>query len=74
MSKENKGVPCLLWPFWAVWRLVVGVVEVTGRLLAITLGVVLMIAGVILSATIVGAVVGIPLIMFGLLLVVRGLW
>ncbi len=74
MSKENKGVPCLLWPFWAVWRLVVGIVEVTGRLLAITLGVVLMIAGVILSATVIGAVVGIPLLMFGLLLVVRGLW
>ncbi|MBN1888659.1 MAG: hypothetical protein JW850_11745 [Thermoflexales bacterium] len=74
MSKENKGVPCVLWPFWAVWRLVVGIVEVTGRLLAITLGVVLMIAGVILSATVIGAVVGIPLLMFGLLLVVRGLW
>lgn len=74
MARDDKGVPCLLWPFWAVWRLVVGIVEVTGRLLAITLGVVLMIVGVILSATVIGAVIGIPLLMFGLLLVVRGLW
>jgi hypothetical protein len=58
----------------ALWRLVAGIIQVTGRLLAIVLGVVLMIVGVVLSATIIGAVLGIPLAAFGLMLVVRGLF
>ena len=74
MSEREQNVSCLLWPFWAIWRLVVGIVEVTGRLVAILLGIVLMIVGVVLTATVIGAVVGIPLVLFGLLLVVRGLW
>ncbi len=73
MSKE-QNVPLLLWPCWAIWRLVVGIVEVTGRLVALILGLVLMIVGVILTATVIGAIVGIPLAVFGFLLMVRGLW
>ncbi len=74
MPERERPVSCLVWPFWAIWRLVVGIVEVTGRLAAMILGIVLMIVGVVLTATIVGAVVGIPLFLFGLLLAVRGLW
>jgi hypothetical protein len=33
-----------------------------------------MIVGVILTVTVVGALVGLPLIVIGLLLAVRGLW
>ncbi len=73
MSKE-QNIPLLLWPFWVVWRLVVGIVEATGRLVAIILGLVLMIVGVVLTLTVIGAIVGIPLAIFGLLLMVRGLW
>jgi hypothetical protein len=69
-----SGVSWFLWPFVALWRLVAGIIQVTGRLLAIVLGVVLMIVGVVLSATIIGAVLGIPLAAFGLMLVVRGLF
>ena len=65
---------CLLAPFVAVWRLVAAIVTVTGRLLAVLLGVVLMIVGVIATVTIVGAVIGIPVFLFGLLLVFRGLF
>lgn len=73
MSKE-QNIPLLLWPFWVVWRLVVGIVEATGRLVAIILGLVLMIVGVVLTLTVIGAIVGIPLAIFGFLLMVRGLW
>jgi hypothetical protein len=38
------------------------------------LGVVLMILGVIISLTVIGAVVGVPILLFGFLLVVRGLF
>ena len=68
----GKGISCLLWPFAAIWRLVSFVFELAGRLLAIVLGVVLMILGVVVSLTVIGAVVGIPMILFGMLLVVRG--
>lgn len=64
----------LTWPFVALWRLLALILDLTGRLLSIVLGVVLMIVGVIVSLTMVGAVVGIPILLFGFLLVVRGLF
>jgi hypothetical protein len=63
---------CLLWPFVALWHLVALVLELTGRFIAILLGVVLMILGVLACLTVIGAIVGIPLILFGVLLVIRG--
>ena len=62
----------LMWPFVALWKLLAGIIEVTGRLVAALVGLVLMIAGLVLTLTIVGAVVGIPLIVFGFLLMIRG--
>jgi hypothetical protein len=53
---------------------VAGIVELTGRLVAVILGLVLMIVGVVLSATIVGAIVGVPMIVVGFLLTLRGLF
>ncbi len=63
---------CLTWPFVALWRLVAFIFELTGRFLAIVLGIVLMIVGVIVSLTVIGAIVGVPMILFGLMLVIRG--
>jgi hypothetical protein len=71
---ERKAVPLLLWPFWAIWRLIALILEVTGRLVGAILGLVLMIAGVVLTITVVGAVVGIPLILFGFMLAVRSIF
>jgi hypothetical protein len=71
---ETKKVPWLLWPFWLIWKLVVGIIEFTGRILGAVIGLVLMIVGVVVSLTIVGLVVGVPLLIFGFLLVVRSLF
>lgn len=73
-TSDSQKVPWYLWPFWAIWRLVATVVNLTGRLLAVILGFALMIAGVLLSITVIGAIIGIPLILFGVLLVIRGLF
>jgi hypothetical protein len=73
-EKKEKGTPWFLWPFVALWKLIAGIVEATGRLVAVILGLVLMIVGVIISLTIVGAIVGIPLFIVGLLLTLRGLF
>ncbi len=72
MSKQDDRTPWFWWPFVALWKLVAGIIEMTGRLVAAILGLVLMIVGVILTLTIIGAIVGIPLIIFGFLLIIRG--
>lgn len=62
----------LFFPFIAVWKLFEFIIKLTGRLIAVILGLVLMIAGAILCCTVIGAVVGIPIIIFGFTLMVRG--
>ena len=74
MPGSEHRTPWILWPFVALWRLIALIVEFTGRIVAVVLGAVLMIVGIIVSLTIIGAVVGIPLAILGLLLVLRGLF
>lgn len=74
MTKAKKKVPWYLYPFWLIWRLVIGIIAFTGRLVGAIIGLVLMICGVILTVTIVGAIIGIPLIIFGFLLMIRAIF
>jgi hypothetical protein len=75
MTTETKQhIPWYLWPFAALWKLLAVIVEMTGRFVAMVLGIVFIIVGVIVSLTIVGAVVGIPLAIVGLLLLLRGIF
>ncbi|CAN5439968.1 hypothetical protein BH10CHL1_BH10CHL1_49180 [soil metagenome] len=69
-----NSTPWILWPFVALWRLLAGILALTGRLLGVVLGLVLLIVGFVISLTVIGAVIGIPLIALGLLLMVRGLF
>ncbi len=69
---NERRVPLLLWPFWAIWRLLAIILSLTGRLVAAVLGLVLMIVGLILTITVLAAPIGIPLIIFGFLLIIRG--
>lgn len=73
-DKKKKKVPFLLWPFWALWKLIAGIVELTGRMVGAILGVVIMIVGIVLTVTLVLAFVGIPLIILGFLLIIRSLF
>jgi hypothetical protein len=74
MTTEKKHIPWYLWPFAALWKLLSVIVELTGRFVAMVLGIVFVIVGVIVSLTIVGAIVGIPLAIVGLLLLLRGIF
>jgi hypothetical protein len=69
-----KNTPWLLRPFIWLWNFIAYIVTLTGRLVAVVLGLVFMLVGVILTITVIGAIIGIPLFIIGLLLVVRGLW
>ena len=73
-TTQKKQIPWYLWPFAALWKLLAVIVELTGRFVAMVLGIVLVIVGVIASLTIVGAIVGIPLGIIGLLLFFRGMF
>lgn len=64
----------LLWPCLAIWRLFTLVLALTGRTIAVALGLALLIAGAVLTATVIGGFLGIPLMVIGGLLVLRGLF
>jgi hypothetical protein len=74
MGDSNRHIPLLLWPFYAIWRLLTLILELVGRLLCAILGIVLMAAGVAISLSIIGAIVGVPLASFGFLLLVRSIF
>ncbi len=73
-TQTKKHIPWYLWPFAALWKLLAVIVEMTGRFVAMVLGVVFIIVGVIISLTIIGAIVGVPLAIIGLLLLLRGMF
>lgn len=74
MTTQKGHIPWYLWPFAAIWKLLAVIVELTGRLLAMILGIVLMIVGILISLTFVGAIVGVPLAIVGLLLFLKGIF
>ncbi len=73
MQTENR-VPILLWPFYAIWRFLTFILNIVGRLLCAILGLALMMGGVAVTLSVVGAPVGIPLAALGLLLLARALF
>ena len=73
-TQTKQHIPWYLWPFAAIWKLLAVIVELTGRFVAMVLGIALILVGVILSLTIVGAIVGLPLAVIGLLLLLRGMF
>lgn len=73
-ENEEKHLPWLLWPFYAIWRVVTFVFELTGRIICAVIGLGLMAAGVAITVTVVAAPIGIPIAAFGFLLLVRALF
>lgn len=74
MAVGTKTIPLLFAPFVWLWQLVTFVLGLTGRLLAVILGLALLIVGLLFTLTIIGAIVGIPILIVGFALIVRGLF
>ena len=74
MSESDRDVPILLWPFYAIWRLLTFVLEVVGRLLCALIGLALMAAGTAITITVLAAPVGVPIAAIGFLLLVRAIF
>jgi hypothetical protein len=73
-GNENTMINILVWPLKALWDLTAFILQANGRLLAVVLGGVFMLVGALISLTVVGAVIGIPMALFGFALVLRGLF
>lgn len=73
-NSTESQVPWILWPFYAIWKLLTFILTITGRIICAILGLAMMAIGVAISMSIIGAIIGIPLATFGLLLTVRALF
>ena len=71
--EEKRKIPFLLWPFWALFQLVLWILKLTGRLVGAILGLAIVIVGVVLSITVIGAIIGVPLILLGLMLMIKAI-
>jgi hypothetical protein len=71
---SDRNVPILLWPFYAIWRLLTFVVEMVGRLICALIGLALMAAGTAITITVLAAPIGIPIAAVGFLLLVRAVF
>lgn len=74
MDSHRKRTPILLLPFVIVWSLFSFFLRLTGRIVAAVIGLVFMIAGIALSVSVVAAPIGIPLAIFGFLLMLRSIF
>ncbi len=70
-DSTQSNMSILLWPFYAIWRLLTFVLILIGRLVSALLGIGLMIAGVAITLSVIGAPLGIPLASLGFLLLIR---
>ncbi len=70
----ERRIPWILWPFYAVRRLLTFILNITGRIICAFIGIVLMAAAISITLIIVGAPLGIPMAAFGFLLLVRALF
>lgn len=75
MSYANaRRTSLLLLPLVLIWRLVSMLVQITGILLALLIGFIFMVVGVALSMTVVGAVIGVPLLFLGVMITLRAIY
>ncbi|MGA7160733.1 MAG: hypothetical protein WBZ48_07005 [Bacteroidota bacterium] len=74
MENQRKRTPILLLPFVFVWAVFSFFMKLTGRVVAGICGLIFMIIGVALTVTLVAAPIGIPLAIFGFLLMLRSIF
>jgi hypothetical protein len=73
-DRDERRTPWILWPFVAIWRLLTFVLELTGRIICAALGLGCMAVGVAITLSVIGAPLGIPIAVLGMLLVIRALF
>ena len=80
MTKRPRSIPArvlrllLLWPVFLLWRLATVTCNAIGIIFCIIVALALLGAGYVLISTFIGAIIGIPLMIFGTLLLARALY
>ena len=74
METQRKRTPIILLPFVIVWSIFTFFLRLTGRVVAAVIGLGLMIIGITLSVSLVAMPIGIPLAIFGFLLMLRSVF
>jgi hypothetical protein len=76
MNNDNHyaHTPWILWPIRAIFELIEWILRLTGRLVAAIIGLVIMVVGLVLILTIVAIPLGVPMIVFGFLLMIKGIF
>ena len=64
----------IFWPFQLIWFVVGFVFHVLGWVASIVASLFLVILGIVLTCTILGAFMGIPLVLFGILLLLKSIF
>ena len=64
----------LLFPFILAFQIVESLLRITGKLIVVLLGFVFTILGIILSLTIIGAIIGIPMTVLGVIMIIKGIF
>lgn len=70
----RQRAPWFLWPFAALFDAVAALLLLGGRVAVVATGLASMIAGALATATVIGAPIGVPLFIVGLMLAVRGIF
>ena len=71
---KKRETPWIFKPLVWIWEFFAWIIGLTGRLLAAVLGVVFMGIGLVLTITVIAAPLGIPLLIFGFLLMLRSIF
>lgn len=71
---EEFNMRILFWPVIMIWKVFGSLVSLTSRLLVAIFALLFMLVGVILTITIVGGIIGIPLFVIGTMLLLRSLF
>ena len=66
--------PWILWPLAVLWDAMAFMLTILGRLLTAITGFLLMAVGVLITLTVVGAPLGVPLACLGFLLLIRSIF
>jgi hypothetical protein len=74
VETQRKRTPIILLPFVIVWSIFTFFLRLTGRVVAAVIGLGLMIIGITLSVSLVAMPIGIPLAIFGFLLMLRSVF
>lgn len=75
MNNYTKAhTPWIFWPIRAVFDFIEWTLRISGRFIAAILGLAIMIVGIVFTITIIAAPLGLPMLMFGFVLMLRGIF